>query len=107
MAKQWTELEKLVIRKGETESNETSLHPKTGTIATVTIYADGMKEAHVHVSPDGERFIPFWHRGKAVTVQPGWACDIPLPACKAMRLHTLAPADTDLEFRVLALLEVD
>jgi hypothetical protein len=108
MAKQWTELERLVIPKGCNKSNTTSLHPKTGTIATITIYGpDGHVSAFVYVSADGERFCPFVHRGKPVQVEPRSACDIPLPACRAMRLETISPVDGELAFQVLALLEVD
>ncbi len=108
MAKQWTELEKLVIQKGKHVSNATSLHPKTGTIATITIYApDGSFDAFVSISADGSSFLPFKHRGQVVKVDAGYACDVPLPACKAMRLETLGAKDEDLTFQVLALLEVD
>ncbi|SRR6266566_2328142 len=107
MAKQWTELEKLTIPKGERRSNSTSLHPKTGTVATITVYAPRRGDAFVHVSADGENFSLFRHRGHAVAVDANSACDIPLPACKSMLLQTNADAEEDLEFRVLALLEVD
>jgi hypothetical protein len=108
MAKQWTELEKLTIKKGAHVSNAIALHPKTGTIATLTFYApDSMHDAFIHLSADGETFYPFKHKGQSVKVEAGYACDIPLPACKAMRLETLGEPEEDLAFQVLALLEVD
>lgn len=108
MAKQWTELEKLVIPKGKRVSNVTSLHPKTGTIATITIYAsDRTENAFVCVSADGEKFLAFKHRGQPVKVESGYACDVPLPACKSMRLEAVSDVEEDAVYQVLVLLEVD
>jgi len=108
VAKQWTELERLVVKKGDTESNPISLHPKTGTIATVTIYAPLLTApAALRVSADGRQFVKFFHKGQIVKLQDDAATDIPLPACKAMRVELMTPEDEDVEFRLLALLEVD
>src|SRR5713226_5920380 len=102
MAKQWTELEKLVIKKGDRRSNATSLHPKTGTVATITVYSPdspGRGVAYVSVSADGETFRQFMHREKIVKIEPDCACDIPLPACKSMRLEVSMAAEEDLVFQ--------
>lgn len=109
MAKQSTELERLVIPKGKKVSNVTSLHPKTGTIATITVYAltDLAPNALVCVSADGERFLSFKHRGQPVKVESGYACDVPLPACKSMRLEVSEDVEEDAAYQVLVLLEVD
>jgi hypothetical protein len=106
MAKQWTELETLTIPKGKRESNATSLHPRTGTIATLTVYASNW-DAQVYVSSDGTEFVPFVHKGQDVKIRANSACDVPLPACKLMRLESTYDADEDHVFKVLALLEVD
>ena len=108
MAKQWTELEKLTIPKGGKVSNAASLHPRTGTIAVVTAYSPKTTlPAALRVSADGELFVPFYHKGQVVKLESNSAVDIPLPACKAMRVELMAVEDEDKEFRILALLEVD
>jgi hypothetical protein len=110
MAKQWTELEPLIIPKGKRVSNKSSLHPKTGTIATLTVYAPEAPselDAYIYLSADGEEFKAFYHKDRAVKIAPNIACDIPLPACQSMRLETWIDAPEDMTYQVLALLEID
>jgi hypothetical protein len=110
MAKQGTELEKLIIKRGDRISNAITLHPRTGTVATLTIYAprlDNVDGAYLMVSVDGREFVQFFHRGLVVKVLGDGATDVPLPACKAMRVQTLTDQDEDKVFQALAQLEVD
>jgi len=102
------ELEKMTVPKGGMISNAISLHPRTGTIAVVTAYSPKTTlPATLRVSADGELFVPFYHKGQVVKLESSGAIDIPLPACKAMRVELMGEEDEDKEFRLLALLEVD
>jgi hypothetical protein len=107
MAKQWTELEKLTIPVGEKVSNTTSLHPKTGTVATITVYVPVGPDFEVRVSADGEHFMPFIYKGQVVRFPFPAAYDMPLPACKAMRIEAAVEVTEETVFQILALLEVD
>jgi hypothetical protein len=108
MAKQGVELEKMTVKKGDTVSSTVSLHPKTGTIAVATVFAPEITlHGFLSVSADGEHFYPFYHKGLLVTIFGNAATDVPLPACRAMRIELIEPQDKDKEFRLLALLEVD
>lgn len=97
---------KLTIPKGKRESSGLKLRADA---AVLTIYAprlDGQSLAAVEVSADEQNYLPYYHKGAAVQLAPSSATDVPIPACKSLRVTILADQTEERVFHVLELLEM-
>src|SRR5437762_14074989 len=101
MAKHKTELGKMVVPKGERVSNSVSFHPRTGTVASITVFAPPGDMATLELSPGGNSFVPFLYKGNVIRLLGGFANDVPLAACDMVRVSFDKDQDDDKEFRVL------
>ncbi len=99
--RQHVEIAKLTIRKGETESEPTSLHQDA---AIVTVYSTSPVPAYIYASHDGKAFLRLKHKGTVVQVHDG-ASNIPIPACKSLKIVSMK-TDEDREFELLSLMEL-
>ena len=105
MARQPLEREKIAIPEGGRVSSPIALH---GDAVVLTIYAPKLTggEAFVEVSPDGERYLLLVHKGVPVKVKSDSACNLPIPACKLLRVASMFDQDEVKTFQVLELLEI-
>ncbi len=106
MPRQQLELGRLVIRKGERASSEVKLH---GDTVVLTVYVPELTgdTAEVQVSPDGsDSYLTYVHKGIPVRLARGRAFDVPIPACRSLRVISSADEESERTFHVLELLEM-
>lgn len=106
MPRQELELEKLVIPKGKKESQGIRLHDMA---AVLTVYAPKNLTGvvFIQVSPDGEEsYATYVHKGVTVKLASQTATDVPVPACKMLRVISSVEEEEERAFNVLELLEM-
>jgi len=111
VARQEVVLGKMTIEAGKRHSGWFDLYSGPGTAAVVTIYGPMELTGNavvVEVSAGSDDpFRQFVHKGTVVRIGAGQAVDLPLPACRKMRVHASDEQAAERHFAVLALLEMD
>lgn len=108
MPRQAVPLDDLIIPAGQGKSNWVEFKGALGDTEVITIYSPSGSSPTINVEVDSGRGYsgPLYYKGSVVAVAAaGAATNIPVPACRAIRLSS-ASIEADRVFQVLVLLGV-